>query len=327
MGDMGNLDHLKGWPIQGYSIYHDRVILPPDIGIGANKMSDEPKKTGLELLRVPFPDNLINKLPKGTKAQNDCPASEKVNCKECGGWHHPKIVHLDYVGHAALTDRLLDADPLWTWEPLALHDGLPAFDATGGLWIKLTVCGHSRLGYGHAPASNFKEIGSREKEVIGDALRNAAMRFGAALDLWHKGDLHIEDHSEEEKKKPIPPKPGNPPLPPPASPQDAEYQGRIRMALHALYGDDKAAALAKVEEMTSFIPKGKTEAEKVKGIRDFTKISGQRLSILCHNLEKLVPPPPLDTPPYGKECLCQECGEMQIKGACRALLCPEAKPY
>jgi hypothetical protein len=28
------------------------------------------------------------------------------------------------------------------------------------------------------------------KERIGDALRNAAMRFGAALDLWHKGDLH-----------------------------------------------------------------------------------------------------------------------------------------
>ncbi|HEX7822877.1 MAG TPA: hypothetical protein VF463_19950 [Sphingobium sp.] len=28
-------------------------------------------------------------------------------------------------------------------------------------------------------------IQAREKEVIGDALRNAAMRFGAALDLWH----------------------------------------------------------------------------------------------------------------------------------------------
>jgi hypothetical protein len=31
------------------------------------------------------------------------------------------------------------------------------------------------------------------KEMIGDALRNAAMRFGAALDLWHKGDLHADD--------------------------------------------------------------------------------------------------------------------------------------
>jgi len=166
------------------------------------------KKTGLDLLREPFPDKLINKKPQGTKAQNDCLANEKVNCKICGGWHHPKVVHLDYVGHAALTDRLLDADPLWSWEPLAYNEfGLPAFDGSGGLWIKLTVCGHSRIGYGHAPASSFKEIGSREKEVIGDALRNAAMRFGAALDLWHKGDLHAElpDNNAGAPPPPAPP--------------------------------------------------------------------------------------------------------------------------
>ncbi|HHT9145638.1 MAG TPA: hypothetical protein ACFYD4_08160 [Candidatus Wunengus sp. YC61] len=152
-------------------------------------------------MRVPFVANQINKLPKGTKAQNECPANEKVNCKLCGGWHHPKIIHLDYVGHASLTDRLLDADPLWTWEPFALKEGLPAFDATGGLWIRLTVCGHTRIGYGHAAASSVKEIGSREKEVIGDALRNAAMRFGAALDLWHKGDLHIDEGCEDKEPK------------------------------------------------------------------------------------------------------------------------------
>lgn len=166
------------------------------------------KKTGLALLREPFPDNQINKLPKGTKAQNECAPGEKVNCKVCGGWHHPKIVHLDYVGHAALTDRLLDADPLWTWEPLAYRDGLPAFDTTGGLWIKLTVCGHTRIGYGHAAPSTFKEIGSREKEVIGDALRNAAMRFGAALDLWFKGDLHEgKTPPVQEDTQEVPPKP------------------------------------------------------------------------------------------------------------------------
>lgn len=147
--------------------------------------------TGLALLRAPFPPHQISKLPKGTKAQNECPADQKVNCTICGGWHHPKIIHLDYVGHAALTDRLLEADPLWYWEPLALRDGLPAFDESGGLWIRLTVCGHSRIGYGHAAASSYKDIGAREKEVIGDALRNAAMRFGAALELWHKGDLHL----------------------------------------------------------------------------------------------------------------------------------------
>ena len=120
-------------------------------------------------LRVPFPENQISYLPKGG-------------------------VKLAYVGHAALTDRLLDTDPAWSWEPLALDArGLPAIDECGGLWIKLTICGITRLGYGDAGA---KKGGDAMKERIGDALRNAAMRFGAALDLWHKGDLHA--HSEED---------------------------------------------------------------------------------------------------------------------------------
>lgn len=158
---------------------------------------------GLELLRAPFPPNQIGKLPKPTKTQTaDLKANFKIGlrCKECGGWHQPEVVHLDYVGHAALTDRLLDTDPAWYWEPLAFKDGLPAFDADGGLWIKLTVCGVTRLGYGNAAESEYKEIGSRQKEVIGDALRNAAMRFGAALELWHKGDLHVEEETKEKKE-------------------------------------------------------------------------------------------------------------------------------
>jgi hypothetical protein len=98
---------------------------------------------------------------------------------------------------------LLDTDPMWSWEPVAFRDGLPAFDASGGLWIKLTVCGVSRLGYGHAASKPGVDPGAREKEVIGDALRNAAMRFGAALDLWHKGDLHAdeEDSSSPPQKQ------------------------------------------------------------------------------------------------------------------------------
>ena len=151
------------------------------------------EKTEIVSMRTPFPARMVNKLPKGTKAQNDCPAHEKVNCAECGGWHHPKIKHLDYVGHAALTDRLLDVDINWNWEPLAFINGLPAFDESGGLWIRLTVGGTTRIGYGHAAGASFKDPGAREKEVIGDALRNAAMRFGAALDLWFKGNLHEEE--------------------------------------------------------------------------------------------------------------------------------------
>ncbi len=120
---------------------------------------------GLEKLREEVPAHLINTKPKGG-------------------------VQLQFVGHAAATDILLDADPLWSWEPVAFDaDGLPMFDQHGGLWIKLTVCGVTRLGYGDPDA---KKGPNAIKESIGDAIRNAAMRFGLALSLWHKGDLHAD---------------------------------------------------------------------------------------------------------------------------------------
>ena len=163
-------------------------------------------KSGLAKLREPFPANQISKLPKPTKAQTDAVRADfkkGIRCKLCGAWHHADVVHLDYVGHAALTDRLLDSDPAWNWEPIAIdQNGAPAFDKDGGMWIKLTVCGVTRLGYGHPDG---KTGGNAIKECIGDALRNAAMRFGAALDLWHKGDLHAdEDPIQEERQKEAP---------------------------------------------------------------------------------------------------------------------------
>lgn len=164
-------------------------------------MSDKP--TGLALLRVPFAANHISKLPKPTRAQTELVKADfkkGIRCTICGAWHAPDVVHLDYVGHAALTDRLLDADPMWTWEPLSMADGLPVLDGFGGMWIRLTVCGVTRLGYGHP---DDKTGGNAIKETIGDALRNAAMRFGAALDLWHKGDLHADDDDKKDDKKPL----------------------------------------------------------------------------------------------------------------------------
>lgn len=157
------------------------------------------KVDGLALLREPFPAHQISKLPKPTKQQTEAVRQDfkkGIRCQVCGGWHHPQVVHLDYVGHAALTDRLLDCDPQWNWEPIAIADnGAPLLDENGGMWIKLTVCGVTRLGYGH---SDGKRGGDAVKEVIGDALRNAAMRFGAALDLWHKGPLHADDAPEDD---------------------------------------------------------------------------------------------------------------------------------
>src|SRR4051794_1943853 len=125
--------------------------------------------TGLALMRKPFEAHQISKMCKPTKKDN--PAGR---CNNCGGWHKLPAVQLSYVGHAALTDRLLDSDPNWAWEPLAYaSDGTPYLDKDGGLWIKLTVSGVTRLGYGDAQG---KIGGDAMKERIGDALRNAAMR-------------------------------------------------------------------------------------------------------------------------------------------------------
>lgn len=138
-------------------------------------------------LREPFKPEQIGKLPKPTKKENP-----KGRCKDCGGWHGLPAVHLDYVGHAGVTDRLLQVDPEWTWEPMAYGPNGEPMLTNGGLWIKLTVCGVTRPGFGD------EGNGKGMKEIIGDAIRNAAMRFGVALDLWSKEDLHKDSAGEPE---------------------------------------------------------------------------------------------------------------------------------
>ena len=137
----------------------------------------------LQELRAPFPPDMIEKLPKPLwkGAWTD---KRGGRCNVCHGYHVLEdCIHLDYVGHANTTNRLLEVDPFWEWEPMAYTEaGTPLF-SDGGLWIKLTVCGVTRIGFGD---------GNSVKEVIGDAIRNAAMRFGVALDLWSKIDLHAE---------------------------------------------------------------------------------------------------------------------------------------
>jgi hypothetical protein len=147
-------------------------------------------------LRAAFPDTAYGKLPKPTKKDNP-----KGHCKECGGWHGLPAVHLDYIGHATVTDRLLEVDPEWNWEPMAFDEGgLPRFIVTQdgspiGLWIWLTVLGVRRPGFGSVESNAFEP----EKQLIGDALRNAAMRFGVALDLWSKAELESAALAHEAK--------------------------------------------------------------------------------------------------------------------------------
>lgn len=124
-----------------------------------------------EKLRAPFPKEKIQKLDAG-------------------------YAKLDYVSHAWVTDRLLEVDPEWSWEPVAFDSetGLPKFDERGGLWIKLTVGGVTRYGYGEPQG---RDPYDKVKGAIGNSIRVAALRFGVALDLWAK-----ESSSENPKANP-----------------------------------------------------------------------------------------------------------------------------
>lgn len=149
----------------------------------------------LAMLRKAFPADTVGKLPRVTckACSNDprkhCEKHDRRDCAVCGNWITTAHMHLDYVGHAEVTDRLLSVDPAWSWEPVAWTDAGAPLIAKGAsgewvMWIRLTVCGVTRLGVGSV-SSGF----DAEKQLIGDALRNAAMRFGVALDLWSKSEL------------------------------------------------------------------------------------------------------------------------------------------
>lgn len=108
----------------------------------------------LEALRKPFPKEQIGKLPATNKRPE-----------------------LDFVGHAAVTDRLnqvLGLDWHYTVDDL--------FSIEGTVWIRgtFTVLGCSRVEYGD---------GTDAKEAIGNFIRRGAMRFGVALDLWSRQEL------------------------------------------------------------------------------------------------------------------------------------------
>lgn len=150
----------------------------------------------LDRLRIPFPPASVEKLPKPfhkgapkgkctpRKDGGDAPNDQDFFCHK---WHGLPAVHLDYIGHAVVTERLLAVDPFWNWEPMSVDEhGLPRFVTVDGfpvaLWIKLTVCGFTRIGVGTVNVGTHDP----EKQLISDAIRNAAMRFGVALDLWKK---------------------------------------------------------------------------------------------------------------------------------------------
>lgn len=116
-------------------------------------------------------------------------------------------IQLDYVGHADITRILLEIDPCWTIEPAAVDDsGLPAVRDNGRMveaafW--LTVLGHRRYCIGSVETR--KAQGDLSKELLSDAIRNGAMRFGIALSLWSKDEWTDDLMPAETKTSPSKP--------------------------------------------------------------------------------------------------------------------------
>lgn len=198
----------------------------------------DPREQALEQLRRPFAPDEIEKLPKVLNRNDNnkerCQRGSRVSADGhfCGGWH-ARAMHLDYVGHAGITDRLNEVDPEWDYEfmhvelspwtedavaklyesgtPEALTEarrlvrahGRP-LSRDGGCWIRLTVLGVTRMGFGDAAG---KSGPNATKEVIGDALRNAAMRFGVGTYLWSKSEaayakrLGVEDPDDAPEQQ------------------------------------------------------------------------------------------------------------------------------
>lgn len=161
--------------------------------VSAPSYTRQEQLEALAKLREPFPEHQISHRPHVDCAActaswtHLCDQHPRALCAVCG--HNITTAHTDlaYVGHAEATKRLLEVDPFWDWEPMALApNGLPQLDEFGGMWIRLTVYGMTRFGYGDAVGKHRSPYAV--KETIGDAIRNAGMRFGIALDLWMTSD-------------------------------------------------------------------------------------------------------------------------------------------
>lgn len=95
--------------------------------------------------------------------------------------------NLTYMGHAEVTLALIACDPEWNWEPAGINPdtGGPLIRKEGNrlvMWGWLELCGVRRLCVGTCE----ERKGDPEKELIGDLLRNGAMRFGIGTKLWSR---------------------------------------------------------------------------------------------------------------------------------------------
>lgn len=155
------------------------------------------------------PPRMIGKLPRGKRR-----GSPKGVCKPrsqggdapddqdhfCGGWHTLPAIHLDYMGHADVTEALIRIDPEFTYTPgwNTTAGPLGPFALTDqrnpkNILLEMTLFGVTRPCVGTIEG----DVNDPLKELLSDGLRNGAMRFGIAVRLWSKADHHdVVDESE-----------------------------------------------------------------------------------------------------------------------------------
>ena len=137
-------------------------------------------------------------------------------------------IQLDFVGHADITRILIEVDPYWSWEPCGWNNGRPAIHVENGIatmWGWLTIHGKEMLGVGSVKADKME----LDKELVGDFLRNASMRFGIALSLWTKQeweDLGGKPAPQKQTGQMAKPKPASAPAPK-AEPTEEDADGPL----------------------------------------------------------------------------------------------------
>lgn len=103
---------------------------------------------------------------------------------------------MEFYNHAYVTADLIRHDPEWSFQVGSLVERGSSWELQGSM----TVHGVTRACVGYALKSKDEPL----KEAISDLIKNGAMRFGIALDLWAKGDIDTGEKTVDTKPVPQP---------------------------------------------------------------------------------------------------------------------------
>lgn len=145
---------------------------------------------------------VVGKLPRvwckacrDNKQRRHCDQHQIIKCPDCKQNITSGHLHLDYVGHADVNRVLTMIDPLWNWEPCGFtEDGQPVMTIRSNkklvMWGRLTLHGVPRLCVGTCDLDKEEA----DKEIVGDLIRNGALRHNVYGGLWSKSEGADFDH-------------------------------------------------------------------------------------------------------------------------------------